>query len=102
MYNISNSKEFISKAKNDAPSLKKKCCSFEAMLVAMMFLQIFKITTPLSDYLETQSLDFIQDYNQINCTHACILKVKANFEDIMKATKSFVTYFKSKIENYKD
>jgi hypothetical protein len=67
LYNILNSKEFNSKARNDVLSLLKKCCSFKTILVAMMFLQIFKITTPLSDYLQTQNLDFVQAYNQISC-----------------------------------
>lgn len=63
----------------------------------MMFLQIIKITTPLSDYLQTQNLDFVQAYNQISCTYTCLIEIKANFDDIMKAAKCFVNYLKSKI-----
>ncbi|KAF0768024.1 zinc finger MYM-type protein 1-like [Aphis craccivora] len=81
--------QFNSKPRNDALSLLKKICSFETILVAMMFLQIFKITTPLSDYLQTQNLDFVQAYNQISCTYTTIAKCFAN-------------YFKSKIENHED
>lgn len=102
LYNISNCNQFNSKARNDALSLLKKFCSFETVLVAMMFLQIFKITTPLSDYLQTPNLDFVQAYNQISCTYKCILKVKDNFDHVMKAAKNFVNYSKSKIENYED
>jgi len=102
LYNILNYKEFNSKTRNDALFLLKKFCSFETILVAMMFLQIFKITTPLSDYLQPQNLDFVQAYNHISCTYASLLKVKANFDDTMKAAKSFVIYFKSKIENHED
>jgi len=102
LYNISNSKEFNSKARNYALSLLKKFCSFETILAAMMFLQIFKITTPLSDYPQTQNLDFVQAYNQISCAYTSLIEVKANFNDIMKAAKCFVNYFKSKIENHED
>lgn len=43
LYEISISIHFNSKIKNDSLSLMKKFCSYETVLVAMTFLQIFDL-----------------------------------------------------------
>ena len=48
---IHSSTEFKSKVRDEASELLNKFMQFETITTAMNFLQIFKISTPLSDYL---------------------------------------------------
>ncbi|KAL4142642.1 hypothetical protein QTP88_005060 [Uroleucon formosanum] len=53
---------------SNAKSLLGRLTNYETTLTAMTFLQIFKLTTPLSDYLQTSNLDYIQAYRKIVVT----------------------------------
>lgn len=57
---IANSHDFNSKIHNESYAIFHKFLPFETIVVAMMFLLIFKITTPLSDYLHTKNLEYAQ------------------------------------------
>ncbi|XP_025405010.1 uncharacterized protein LOC112679433 [Sipha flava] len=98
LYEISISNQFNSKIRNDSLSLMKKFCSYETVLVAMMFLQIFKITTPLSDYLQTKHLDYIQAWRHVSSAHKSLQSVRNRFCDITKAAKTFVDFVVKKID----
>lgn len=75
----------------------KKFCSYETVLVAMTFLQIFKITTPLSDYLQTKNLDYVQAWRHVSSPHKSPQSIRNNFCDITKATKTFVDFAVKKL-----
>jgi len=79
LYEISISNQFNSKIRKDSRGLMKKFCSYETVLVAMMFLQIFKITTPLSDYLQTKNLDYIQAWCHVSSAHKSLQSVRNRF-----------------------
>ncbi|XP_025196206.1 zinc finger MYM-type protein 1-like [Melanaphis sacchari] len=98
LYEISISNQFNSKIRNDSLSLMKKFCSYETVLVTMMFLQIFKITTPLSDYLQTKNLDYIQAWRHVSSAHKSLQSVRNRFCDIIKAAKTFVDFAIKKID----
>uniref|UniRef100_A0A2S2QRP4 Zinc finger MYM-type protein 1 n=1 Tax=Sipha flava TaxID=143950 RepID=A0A2S2QRP4_9HEMI len=98
LYEISISNQFNSKIRNDSLSLMKKFCSYETVLVAMMFLQIFKIITPLSDYLQTKHLDYIQAWRHVSSAHKSLQSVRNRFCDITKAAKTFVDFVVKKID----
>ncbi|KAL4141388.1 hypothetical protein QTP88_004036 [Uroleucon formosanum] len=67
----------------------------------MMFLQIFKITTPLSDYLQTKNVDYIQAWRHVSSVHKSLQSVKNRFCEIKKVAKTFVD-FAVKIIDEKD
>lgn len=62
---ISTGLAFDGKVRNDASALVNKLMTFETVAIVMFFLQIFKITTPLSDYLQRQNLDYTQAWRLI-------------------------------------
>lgn len=100
---ISNSMEFNSKSRSDANALLSKFLSFETILVAMIFLNIFRFTTVLSDYLQTKNLDFAQAWAFVEKAQKSLGKVRDDYEAITKASKKFVRVMTSliaqKIEN---
>lgn len=57
----------------------------------MMFLQIFKIT-PLSDYLQTKNLDYVEAWGHVSSAHKSLQSVRNRFCDITKAAKTFVNF----------
>lgn len=65
LYKISHSSEFNSKVRSDAAAILEKYITFETILISMIYLQIFKVTTPLSDYLQTRNLDCAQAWKLI-------------------------------------
>jgi len=63
----------------------------------MTFLQIFKLKTPLSDYLQTSNLDYIQDYGKIVVTEKLLKENQRNFTPISTAAKIFINFVSEKI-----
>ena len=51
---------FQESARSDAKVLMDHFMKFETILTAFVFLQIYKVTTPLSLYLQTKGLDMLQ------------------------------------------
>lgn len=69
-----NLESFNPKIRNDARELFQKFCTFETILLAMIFLQIFKIITPVSEYLQTKGLNYAKVMHHIFCAS----KIKEN------------------------
>lgn len=68
LHEISQSSNFNVNVRSTARSLLGHLTSYETTLTAMMFLQIFNVTTDLSDYLQTSNLDYIQAWRKIEAT----------------------------------
>jgi len=49
-----------------------KWTSYETILTAFLFLQLFSTTTPVSKYLQTKELDNITAWNKINHLMTCL------------------------------
>nr|CAD7443921.1 unnamed protein product [Timema bartmani] len=95
---IENSQQFNPKVRNEANALLQKFLSFETIMVAMMFLLIFKITTPLSDYLQTKNLDYAQAWRLVSAAHNSLRDARDQFDQVVNATKRFVFVMSKKID----
>ncbi|XP_050547479.1 uncharacterized protein LOC126909133 [Daktulosphaira vitifoliae] len=89
LYEISFSNSFAAGVRSTARSLLNRLTSYETTLTAMMFLQIFKFTTALSDYLQTSSLDYIQAWRKIEVTIKSLKENQREFSSISAAAKEF-------------
>lgn len=98
LHGIYTSEDFNSKIRSDAGALFLKFTQFEVILTAMIFLQIFKITTPLSDYLQTQNLDYGQAWRAIESSIDLMKTVRDKFPETLNAAKKFVLTFKNKVD----
>jgi hypothetical protein len=97
LYEISQSNDFNVNVRSNARSLLGRLTSYETTLTAMKFLQIFKLTTPLSDYLQTSNLDYIQPYRKIVVTEKLLKQNQRNFTPISTAAKIFINFVSEKI-----
>jgi len=61
----------------------------------MMFLQIFKFTTILSDYLQTSGLDYIQAWRKIVGTINSLKENQREFLLISAGAKIFIEFISS-------
>ncbi|KAG8273357.1 hypothetical protein J6590_108302 [Homalodisca vitripennis] len=95
---ISLSPEFNATVRSSATGLLSKFLEFETTVIAMTFLQIFKVTTPLSDYLQTKNLDFAQAWRLIESATERLKDLRNRFNETLEAAHTFVRKFNEKIE----
>ena len=60
---------------------------FETILTAFVFLQIYKVTTPLSLYLQTKGLDILQAWRMVKIVNKEITTISRDFESIHQEAK---------------
>jgi len=67
--------------------------SFNFILIMKLMKQLFAITTPLSCYLQTKSIDFIQAYQLVDVAKKELEKMRSTekFQELVEDTKLFAT-----------
>ena len=72
---------------------------FKNCLAAAIFdIDIFDITTPVSDYLQTSGLDITQAWHVNNITTENVEKIIRNSSDIFKTTSNFALHANLKLK----
>jgi len=100
---ISVTNDFSNSVRSTAQSLLGRLTRYETVLTAMLFLQIFKFTTALSDYLQTSGLDYIQAWRKIDGTIKSLKENQREFLPVSAAAKIFIEFVSSVIwENESD
>jgi len=93
---------------------KSKCyldslLQYKTIATAHIFLRIFISTTPLSLYLQTKGMNFIQAFSMVKETIQTLQSQRRNLEHVLKATNNFINWannefherkFNYKIEKY--
>jgi len=79
LFKISQSPNFNAKVRHEATALLNKYLDFDTIVIGMVFLQVFKITTPLSDYLQTKNLDYAQAWRNIESSLSRLKGYKTSF-----------------------
>lgn len=64
----------------------------------MMFLVIFKITTPLSDYLQTKNLDYALAWRLVSSAQTELKNARNQFNQVMAAAKEFSRVMSLKLD----
>ena len=90
LQNIANCTGFTEKLRNEANALKDKLLDYEVILTAFIYLRIFKYTTPLSDYLQTSGLDYIQAWRQVLVVKKNLAAISRDFPQVLETVSSFV------------
>ena len=93
-------KDIDPKTATTARDLLSQWQKFETILTAFIFLQIFKITTPVSRYLQTKNLDYVLAWNQITKLIADTDDLSGKFADILKETQQFVEIIDNETEDF--
>ncbi|XP_031353775.1 uncharacterized protein LOC116178426 [Photinus pyralis] len=98
LHSMSLSNEFNAKVRAEASGILGKFLNFETIVIAMTFLQIFKITTPLSDYLQTKNLDYAQAWRLVESAVIRLIAIRDKFDETLTAAKTFILKFKEKVD----
>lgn len=90
-HDISTSNKFNKDIRHKAKTILDGFLKFDLILTAHIFLNIFKETTPLSLYLQTNNMNIITAFNMIKTTHKHLLNISRKFEEVYDTTIKFVT-----------
>ncbi|KAI6657354.1 hypothetical protein LOD99_102 [Oopsacas minuta] len=86
------------KARFDAQALLSGLIKYETILVAHIYLRLFQVTTPLSEYLQTSGLDFIQAQGMTVTTMESLRRMEDEFESIILTANKFIESQNEKLE----
>ena len=96
---VSNCPNFTGQHRSEAKALQDKLLDFEVILTAFIYLRIFKHTTPLSDYLQTAGLNYVQAWRMISTVQQNLTDSVRDFEHIVQTANAFVTWANERFEN---
>lgn len=99
---ISNCSQFTGQHRSEAKALQDKLLDFEMILTAFIYLRIFKHTTPLSDYLQTAGLNYVQAWRMISTVQQNLTDNVHDFEHILQTANAFVTWANEQFENLEE
>lgn len=94
---IADCTEFSAEIRHKANSLLNRFLSFEVILTAMTYLRIFEKTTPVSDYLQTKGLHFVQAWRQISMVTSSLKKIQRDFNSVYENAQNFVKIMSSEL-----
>jgi hypothetical protein len=89
---ISNAdgQQFNAKTRAEARALCDNLLKTETIFVAFVFLRVFKYTTPLSDYLQTRGLNYVQAWRLVSNAREELNHIVRDFSGVEAAVKNFV------------
>lgn len=68
----------------------KHLLSYKTVITAQLYLRIFEQITPLSKYLQTNSMDILQDQRVVNTTIKDLETTCRDFKEVKKAADNFL------------
>lgn len=89
LYSMAHSQEFNSDVRFNANTFLDGFLKFENIVTGMMFITIFKKTTPLSLYLQTKGLDLLQSFKMVENTTSSLKSISRNFEEVFAKAQFF-------------
>ncbi|XP_063820331.1 zinc finger MYM-type protein 1-like [Pseudophryne corroboree] len=95
---ISLSPEYESKIISKAEYLLHGWTRHETLLVSFMFMQIFEIVTPVSDYLQTAGLDILQAWRMVGTAKSLLQKLRTSFSKLIVLVNAFTEKVDSSLD----
>ena len=81
-----------------ARGFREGLLKYETNLTAQIFLRIFELTTPLSKYLQTESMDILTAHRMVMATQEGLKNIARDFETVKAAADTFVQWANDQIE----
>ena len=97
LQHVNQTPNFKGTIRYEAECLRENLSKFETVLVAFIYIRIFDITTPVSDYLQTPGLDLLQAWRMINEARDKLSKVARDFAAIYKLSTTFINGVNDKL-----
>ena len=95
---VSEAPDFKVSVHYEAQKLSENLRKFETTLMALTFITIFDVTTPVLDYLQTSGLDIMQAWRMINKATENVEKISRDFSGIFEKASNFVVHANLKSE----
>ena len=86
---ITDEPTFQDSARRNAKVLMDHFMKFETILTAMVFLKVYKVTTPSSLYLQTKGLDMLQAWRMVGAVTMESTGISRDFESTRQKAKDF-------------
>lgn len=93
---LSKDSQTDSANRSKASGILQKMLKYQAILTAHLFMQIFHVTTPLSNYLQTKGLDILQAHIMVKTACDDLLQLKEDHSNIFSQSSDFILYANSK------
>ena len=84
LHKIAEADSFEKAAGKETKDLLASFCKFENTLTSFIFLRIFRITTPLSLYLQAKDLDMLQVLRMVESVESQLQNVSTDFNSLHK------------------
>ena len=97
LQHVNQTPNFKGTIRYEAKCLRENLSKFETVLVAFIYIGIFDITTPVSDYLQTPGLDLLQAWRMINEARGKLSKVARDFAAIYQLSTTFINGVNDKL-----
>ena len=91
LQHVNETPNFKGSIRYEAKCLRENLSKFETVLVAFIYIRIFDITTPVSDYLQTPGLDVLQAWTMINEATDKLSKIGRDFAAIYQHATTFIS-----------
>ncbi|XP_075070610.1 uncharacterized protein LOC142159784 [Mixophyes fleayi] len=75
---------------------------YETILTAQIFLRIFELTSPLSDYLQTSGLDMLKAHRMVSGVQESLKKLVGDFDVVKNTADHFVMWANDKLQEFED
>ena len=89
LYELSQSADFNVPTRAEARTLLEKFLRYETVLTAVVFSRIFEITSPISEYLQTNGFDLLQAWRLVEST-VRLEKISRDFSTVITCASNFV------------
>ena len=97
LQHVNETPNFKDNIQYEAKCLRENLSKFETVLVAFVYIRIFEITTPVSDYMQTPGLDVLQAWRMINEATDKLSKVARDFAAIYQHATTFLNGVNDKL-----
>lgn len=102
LYEIETSEHFSIEIRSKAKNFKESMLKYSTLLTAFMYLRIYKITSPLSKYLQTSGIDLHKSQQLVDIAHKELQHIKRDVKGLKKQVDAFIINANNKLESFID
>lgn len=84
LYEIETSEHFSIEIGSKAKNFKESMLKYSTLLIAFMYQRIYKITSPLSKYLQTNGMDLHKSQQLVNIAHKELQYIQRDVKGLKK------------------
>lgn len=99
---IEDTTKYSPDIRSKAKGLKESLLQYSTLLTAFLYLRIFKITTPLSKYLQTNGMDIHKSQQMVNGALEQLKLISRDDQELKTIVSKFIENTNRKLETLED